>query len=644
MTTVEETISAGINSGNTLTFPSWTPGSNELVIVAVAQRHETIVPTIAGNGLTWVKLYDLDNPQAKCGIVVWRAMGASPSTGTIVITMTGNILPASAVAIRMSGTNTEGTNGSGAVEALYTNAGPSHDANDMKISITTLTGGAWALALGAHLRKSLTVPAEETAIDINNKGGTGSDYIYCSAWYQTTASPQTVVVGANGDLSGDCDWCVVGLSINGVPTSADIFPSPAVALASTVDPSILTTGSKIFELDPAIAVAETISPVVIVPIPTVPMFILSPVFQIWICDPFGNRLAFVDTLISFSAVRVVNGIGSFRLELPEDFDQSLLYLDGMVEVWRSPYISGSLRPEFVGFMRKPQFVQDSDGVRSIVLTGPDQVELLNRRIVAYDAGTAYAKKTDYIDDMMKAIVSENLGSLSTDTDRDLSGLNFTVQADASLGPSDTRSFAKDFVIDICRKLATLSAEKGTSIYFDVVPVFVSASRIGFEFRTYKNQRGAVHTYDNDNPLLFESGIMSEADYEEDYSEEENYIYAAGGGSGTDRLVVEVSDIARIGASPWNRREGFADARNAGQDTDDVTAVGNEKLRSGQPKSRFTGILKDTPQSRYGIDWDFGDKISFTFFGKQFNAQVSAVRFEINREGDQSIETKFEIAQ
>jgi len=642
MTAIEQSISAGINSGTPLTLPSWTPLANELVLVAVAQRHETIVPTIAGNGLTWVKLADVDNPQAKCGIVVWRAMGASPTTGSIVITMTGNILPASAVAIRLSGVNTEGSNGSGAVEALYTNRGSSRDTNDMKISITTLTSGAWALALGAHMRKSLTVPAGETEIDINNKGGTGSDYIYCSAWYEVTASPITVTVGDNNDLSGDCDWAVVGLSINGVPTSADISPSPVVAASTVVSPSIITGGTKVFELSPATAAVETISPVVIVPVPTVPMFILAPSYEVWICDPLGNRLAFVDNLISLSAVRVVDNVGSVTLQLPGDFDQDLLQLDGMIEIWRSPYTAGSLRLETVGFMRYFSFEENSEGIQSITVGGPDQVDLLERRIVAYAASSSQARKTDVLDDMMKAIVRENLGSLSTDTSRNLSALNFSVEGDRTLGPSSTRAFSWKNVLQTLQELSELSIELENPIYFDVVPVIISPTRIGFQFRTYQNQRGVDRTL-ADDPLLFgvESGGLLEPSLSYDYRAEANYIYSGGQGSGSDRTVVEASDTARIGASPWNRRESFADARNENSEAG-VTAVSQGKLEEAKPFVRFAGTLKDTPHLRFGLDWDLGDLIPVSHMGRQFNVQVTAVKFEINAEGDKTIESKFEV--
>jgi len=100
---VVQTLTASTVSGTSITFSSWTPAANELLLVAVALRDETIAPSVAGNGLTWVSVANVDNVQNQCGINLFRALGASPSAGAITITLTGNSNPASAVAFRLSG-------------------------------------------------------------------------------------------------------------------------------------------------------------------------------------------------------------------------------------------------------------------------------------------------------------------------------------------------------------------------------------------------------------------------------------------------------------------------------------------------------------------------------------------------------------
>src|SRR5690554_2174423 len=97
----EETVT-GTAEGTSLSLDSWTPGSNELVLLAVGVRDESVTLTPSGNGLTWVEIADVDNVQGQCGITVWRAMGASPSAGQISVSASGSTAMA-AVATRFSG-------------------------------------------------------------------------------------------------------------------------------------------------------------------------------------------------------------------------------------------------------------------------------------------------------------------------------------------------------------------------------------------------------------------------------------------------------------------------------------------------------------------------------------------------------------
>ena len=639
---VVQTLTASTVSGTSITFSSWTPAANELLLVAVALRDETIAPSVAGNGLTWVSVANVDNVQNQCGINLFRALGASPSAGAITITLTGNSNPASAVAFRLSGVNTGGANGSGAVENVATNIGPVKDSEDMKTAVTTLTPSAWAIGFGTHRRKTFTVPSGETSISINNHVGSSGEQTSCSVWYESVATPITTMVGANGDLSNDVDWCMIAVSISSGPINLTASPSPVVSGSIAIDPSILTTGTRVFEPPAAVVGAVTTSPAVIVPSPTLPWFVLSPQHEIWICDPRGNRLAFIDQILNLTVVRTVNQVGEVHLELPGDFDQSLLQLDSLIEVWRSPYLAGALRLEAVGLMRYFDLGKNAEGLESIVIAGPDQVDLLRRRIVAYAAGSAYAAKTDILDDMMKAIVRENLGSLATDATRNLTSLSFTVAGDTSDGPSATRSFAWKNVLEALQGLSDLSVELDIPIYFDVIPRVISQTKIGFEFRTYKDLRGQDRTIYTD-PLFFdtESGALVDTRVIYDYRDEVNYFYTGGQGEGSDRTMVETSDTSRTGASPWNRREAFADARNE-DTTAGVTSKGQEKLQEGKPLIRFAGSLVDTSHSRYGIDWDLGDKIPVAHMGRQFNVITSSIRWEINSEGNDTVVSRFEV--
>jgi hypothetical protein len=240
--------------------------------------------------------------------------------------------------------------------------------------------------------------------------------------------------------------------------------------------------------------------------------------------------------------------------------------------------------------------------------------------------------------MIKAIARENLGSSAYDVNRDLSGLSFTVAPDLSAGASVTKKFSWKNILGILKEIADASWEAGTELYFDVEPMVVSETQIGFELRTYTGQIGM----DRSASVFFgkEWGNLASPKLEKDYGEEVNYVYAGGQGEGSDRTIIQALDSPRIGASPWNRREVFADARNetlvAG-----VTGKAFAALKAGRPRMRFSGSLLDTEQTRYGIDWSFGDKVTVEYRGIQFSGMIRAVRLELNEDGDETVDCKIE---
>lgn len=103
------------------TTASITPAANALVLAAIYIHVAStdVLPTIsmAGNGLTWVQeQISLSSTNARA-TYLFRAMGGSPTTGTVVISGDGvTFLTAGFWSIvQFTGANTGGTNGSGAI-------------------------------------------------------------------------------------------------------------------------------------------------------------------------------------------------------------------------------------------------------------------------------------------------------------------------------------------------------------------------------------------------------------------------------------------------------------------------------------------------------------------------------------------------
>ena len=238
--TAVETVSGGWapgdpGTGNSFTLGSWTPAAGDLVLLAVGQRDESRSVTASGNGITFTQIMDVNNDQGNNGLVLLRGMNTSPASGPITVTVTGNTLPVSAIATRFSGVDTSGTNGSGAVEAVGFDDGPSSAEGDnanMKANLTTQTSGAWAFAAGTHRTRNLTVPSGETGIAVNVSRGAGGDVTNTSTWYESTTSAGTVTVGADNDLSGVTDWVVAAASLK--PAAAG-GPTPTPAPGPTAE-------------------------------------------------------------------------------------------------------------------------------------------------------------------------------------------------------------------------------------------------------------------------------------------------------------------------------------------------------------------------------------------------------------------------
>jgi hypothetical protein len=366
--------------------------------------------------------------------------------------------------------------------------------------------------------------------------------------------------------------------------------------------------------------------------------------ELWLTNDVGSRIALLDDVEDFGWNRVVNNMGRASVYLPGDFDRSLLRRDYRIEIWRSPTSEGDLRLENVFFIRRPVTSTAVNGTQRVQVNAVDPNELLSRRIVAYAAGSSESSKTDEIDDMIKAIVRENLGALagndSFGASRSFDASFFGVQADAGSGPSITKSFAWRNVLDILQDLSDISREVGVEIYYAIIPT----STTTFEFRTYTDQPGQDRRVSvGGNPTIFslERGNLETPILEDDYEDEMNYVYGGGQGEGVARDIQEVRDLTRINASAWNRREAFRDARH------EATSAGVEDeadalLVEGRPKRRFSAFLLSRENARYGLDWDLGDRITVEYLGEQFDGLIKVVSANVDPEGLETIEGKVEV--
>jgi hypothetical protein len=377
--------------------------------------------------------------------------------------------------------------------------------------------------------------------------------------------------------------------------------------------------------------------------------VLTPaITEIYLCDPTGVRIEALDYITSYKYALIANNYSPFSIMLPAKFDRKKIRLDNIIEIWRG-HEPGTLRLDYCGFLRAWLF-GDENGLEYTELHGVSPLHLLTRRIVANYAGSAQASMTDQADDMVKAIVKDQLGSDAVGA-RDLTsvGGGFTIQADLADGQSITKGFSWKNVLEICQEIADASARAGTEVYFDVVPIVASSvtGAIAFQFRTYTGQRGSDRTQDSESPVFVgtEWGNFQNGSLYYDYTDEKNYVYVMGAGEGNLRETTELSDTAQIGMSIWNRCEGSKDARHLEfGDADGRTGDGNTYLYEHKPLFIFDGEIVETPAFRYGRDWFFGDRITATYAGVTKDAMIKKVVVSKDEGGQEKITAYLEVEE
>ncbi len=360
-------------------------------------------------------------------------------------------------------------------------------------------------------------------------------------------------------------------------------------------------------------------------------------YQIWIAQDDGSRLANVAAVSAFRYVLAYHEIGALTLALPGDLDPWLLDEDRIIEVWRGP-AGYPLRLERNFFLRGLVDETDENGVSSFLVTGLDGNFLLEGEPVAYYAGSSYAEKTGPADDLMKAVVRENLGALATDTARRRPSAQFSVAPDLSQGPTITKAFAYKSVLEALWGLSQAAREAGTAVYFDVV----SLAGGRFEFRTLVDQPGADRSRAGGNPLVFglERRNLQKPRLEKDWTQEVNYVYAGGKGEGSARNIETAEDLSRSGRSLWARRAAFVNASN--QTGDGLTAAAQRRLGEGRPKISFGANILSVPGALYGVDWFWGDRVVAAHRGLDYNAVIDLVDVAVSEGGEETVDARLEV--
>lgn len=366
-------------------------------------------------------------------------------------------------------------------------------------------------------------------------------------------------------------------------------------------------------------------------------------YEVWLLTDRGVRIASLNGFQSLSYTKAVNSAGAFSITMPHTFDKSLAAKDRIVMVYRKPY-GGSLALDFAGIIEGISLVGKTP---ARVLTGVTFNGLLERRYCYYYSDSAQAKvNAQPIDNAMKEIVRDNLGATSTTGNgryvaNAIDASYFSVQSDLSLGTTTTKEFSWRRIADVLRELSEESRKADTEIFFD----FVHTSESTFQFQTFKTQRGQDRRQSTGlNPVRFgvEWGNVDEPAYYELWSDEINYAIAGGRGEGASRLIGSSEDTTRSGVSIFGKTEGFTNATNiTSTSTTPLDNAASALVTRGRPVRKFTGKLISTQNAQYGKEWGFGDYITVTYDGLQFDAMIKSISVSKDQSGDESIDARIE---
>lgn len=319
---------------------------------------------------------------------------------------------------------------------------------------------------------------------------------------------------------------------------------------------------------------------------------------------------------------VERNIGLLTIQLMPEYRDDLFTRDSRIALLRAPddqwVETGSLFGDTMWLLAKRARALDTNGQHTLTLVCQHPNALLDRRVVAYNEGSAQANKSDLASSVLYAYINENFVA-ATDTTRNVSSTHFVLDPTpgAAFGPTLDTAASYQGVLDILNDAAQSAAAQGSYIGYEV---YVQQAPGPFRVRLYNHLRGTDRGYTSSQPLVIGpyTAKMNRVAVSEDWSNAISYVYAGGAGNQDERQVSPASDATLISQSPFGRYETFESFNTIG--TAILTANAYKVLRDHRPRRDFaatvTPYAEQTSGAVYGINYNWGDVV-----GALFNAPV-----------------------
>jgi hypothetical protein len=134
------------------TTASIAPTANRLVLLDIfintVVAGDAADPTVSGGGVTWTRVTSVNTTAAGCNLSRWRALSASPTSGTVSITHPSGSFCGWSIS-EFAGIDTGGTNGANAIVQSATNSNITGSANTVTATLAAF-GSANNGAASAH--------------------------------------------------------------------------------------------------------------------------------------------------------------------------------------------------------------------------------------------------------------------------------------------------------------------------------------------------------------------------------------------------------------------------------------------------------------------------------------------------------------
>ena len=190
-----------------------TPAANRLILVCVSSVGGVgaDVSSITGCGLTWQKINTAQGGPVGATIAsLWRSMGASPTPGSLTVTLTASTVAAIRV-VEFSGVNTSGTFGSGAIQQNAAGVGTAAIDPAVNLAAFQANGkstGFYVASRGAVGTNPFSGTQEAGWTKDTDTGATGAATIGMFIAVRNLTTDNSMIVTAAA-----AEWGIVGIEI-----------------------------------------------------------------------------------------------------------------------------------------------------------------------------------------------------------------------------------------------------------------------------------------------------------------------------------------------------------------------------------------------------------------------------------------------